>query len=120
MTPADFIAAFPAFKDTQVPDIQRHLNASPPYFDVDRWGGFYNEGLGNWVAHRLIVEKRHAASQNDVALKGDVTSEETQGITTARSSAVLEAVVLDRYKATTYGQEYRRLSKRVGLGALTI
>lgn len=118
MTPADFRAAFPAFEDAGNDDVQRHLDASisEGVFNITRWGKRYNAGLGNWVAHRLLVEKRHAMSQNDAALKGDVTGEINNGMTTMRSPDILKMVVLDRYNATSYGQEYLRLARRTGMG----
>jgi hypothetical protein len=116
MTTAEFRTAFPAFKDAHEDDVQRHLNASTPFFNVARWGGYYAEGLGNWVAHRLVAEKKHGESQNDTALKGDVTSQTANGMSTSRSPEILKMAVLDRYESTTYGQEYRRLSRRVGMG----
>ena len=120
MTPADFVAAFPAFRDEQVPTIQRHLNASAPFFDVARWGAFYDEGLGCWIAHRLTVENAHGESKNETAIKGDVTTEEAGGISTTRSSELLTMATKNPYLRTTYGQRYHYLARQVGLGGAVV
>jgi len=120
VTPADFMSAFPAFRDEQVPTIQRHLDAAAPFFDVDRWGAFYARGLGYFVAHSMVVEKAAGESKNETTTKGDVVSEEVGGMVWSRSADMLKAASRDPFLRTTYGQEYRRIARLVGLGGAVV
>ncbi len=120
MTPADFSAAFPAFADARVEDVQRHINAAAFVIDATRWGDSYDEGLGCFVAHRLLIEERAKRTKNDDAFRADIISETGGGLTTIRSSDIVKARVADPYLTTSYGQRYRQLARRVGTGAVAV
>jgi Protein of unknown function (DUF4054) len=119
VTAADFRAAFPLFEDEEEPSVERYIALAAPYFDVGRWGGFYSEGLGNMVAHYLLVAK------SDAKLKGaddggSAVSKTVGSVSITRSGALLERQADDPFMSTPYGRRYRQLSRKVGMGAVAV
>jgi uncharacterized protein DUF4054 len=121
MTPADFRLAFPAFAAETDPVVQRHLDAADPFFDVERWGGFYNDGLGNFVAHRIVTEKADAATgSGPTSGGGDFQSKTLGSFSITKSAEVASMFVDDPLTRTSYGQRYAYLRGLVGIGAIAV
>lgn len=129
MTPTEFQAAFPVLADVDVVAIQRHIDASAAWFDVARWDTFYAEGLGNWVAHRIVTEavdawqiSHPAGDRPGVAAPGDreITSKTVDTTSISYSTMVLLGQFKDPYMRTTFGQRYRYLAEMVGIGAVAV
>jgi len=124
VTPADFIAAFPAFKDLPVPTIQAKIDASVPYFDPVRWGDQLNEGVGYWVAHQLVLAGADGYGmdgKSKIAVEAnDVTSRDTEHIKISRSPEMIAAQAVDPYMRTVFGQQYRSLSRQIGMGGAAV
>lgn len=117
MTPADFRLAFPAFKDVTDAVITPQITASAPYFDIARWGAFLNEGVGNWVAHR-IVEGGLDVVDGMSGTSNDITSKDDKAIKVSMSEKLLERQADDPYMTTSYGRRYRYLSRIAGMGGV--
>jgi hypothetical protein len=112
VTPSEFKAAFPAFTNTPDPTVQRHITAAAPYFDVDRWGDFYSDGIGNFVAHKIAMENAAAANVG----AGDATLKHVGSVIVQRDGKNVGMQMRDPWLRTIYGQEYRRLSRLIGMG----
>ena len=114
MTAAQFKAAFPDPLFAAVTDDQ--INAltalAAPYFDVNRWGSYYFDGLGNWIAHRL-------ATQAGGQLGADSTTT-SQSVGAVSFSVDASLAAKDPYMATRYGQQYAQLRRKVGMGGLIV
>ena len=117
MTPAAFRALFPAFVDATDDEINAALALAPPYFNVARWGGFYTEGLGNFVAHKIVVGR----SDSTDLVANDLTAEDRPTIKFTRDPKLLQGQADDEFERTKFGQRYRQMSRKyVGVGALVV
>lgn len=116
MTPTEFKAIFPAFASESDERIQVQLNLADPSFDVARWGGFYTLGLANYVAHQLTVG---SVVSNGSRQEG-VISKKVGEVQVTKSEAILLKQMSNPFNRTHYGQEYLALSRRVGMGAITV
>lgn len=116
MTAAEFKAIFPAFVSTNDDTVSAAIALAAPWFNVDRWGGFYSEGLANWVAHNLTVNAPGYAAANAGA--GDATDKQVGSVRISRGETLLKAQMGDPFMRTAYGQRYRYLAGLVGIGAV--
>ena len=122
MTPAEFKAWFPAGQFVVLDDseIQPYLTRATPYFAVSRWGNWLDEGIANWVAHSIIVDRSEAARGIDEIDSDDATAERFAGISTARHADIVMASVKDPFLRTTYGRRYVYLRRLVGMGGAVV
>jgi hypothetical protein len=129
LTPATFAAAFPMFAAVNATTVQRHITASTPWFDVSAWGALFDEGQGNWIAHRIVTEavdtwqiSSPAGDRPALAAPGDreVTMKQVDTTVVAYSAMLLKDQIADPIMRTTFGQRYRYLSAIVGGGAVAI
>jgi len=118
MTPAEFKTAFPAFVNETTAEVQRHLDASVPFFNVARWGAKYPAGVGNWVAHWITVEKqdRAAAAAGAAVAAVMATHKQVGSVSVTYSARTVERVTDDMYMRTSYGQRYRQLKRELAIG----
>lgn len=118
MTAAEFQLAFPVFATERVADIERLFVNALPFVDLGRWGSLYDEGVRNYVAHMLAVDRM----DRDPARIGanDVTSKSVGSASVARSAELLAAQAHDPFMRTTYGQRYRYLARLVGMGPVVV
>ena len=118
MTPAEFLADpdFSAFVTEDPDTIAKWMVKAAPFFDVSRWGAFYSEGLGNWVAHRIIMSNLRATRPTNQLDAGDTASKSVGSVSKSYDSLLINAQAKDPYMRTSYGQEYCRLRRLVGMG----
>jgi hypothetical protein len=117
VTPSEFKASFPDGEFSSLADnyVQTFLDKADPFFDVERWGDFYSEGVANFVAHKIVLSKARAANALQVN-GGNVTEEHVGPVGQSMDSQLLNKQVDDPYLLTDYGQEYVRLRRLVGMG----
>lgn len=121
MTPSEFKIRFAEFAAEEDTRIELFIGVADPFFDADRWGGLYAEGVANFVAGKL-------AAANAAALLADGSGDTNSGIISKKvgdiqigySEAVLLAKMKDPFLGTTYGAEYMRLARLVGIGAVAV
>ncbi len=123
MTVAEFKAAFPAFADVDSDVVDRHIAASDPFFDTARWENLLDEGLGNFIAHRIVIERRNQAMGVSSGT-GDVVSR-SQGTTAgqvsmSRSPELAAMQFREPFNATEYGRRYLKLRSIMGSGAMAV
>lgn len=119
MTPADIKARYPEMASFTDPQIQIVITDAVPWFDVDRWGGFYEQGVAAFVAHTLTVDKRTAAGGGNAA--SGPQSQKSVGDVSVSYAVPQFTKPTDAFWATTgYGQRYLQLRRLVGLGALAV
>lgn len=117
MITVDQFKAFwsPKFASVDEAVIQAQLTAADEHFDEARWGGYFLEGVCNYVAHVMLVNR---ADDDDVLEANDVTARNTETIQISRDATLLQGQVRDPHRRTTYGQRYLYLSRLVGTGAV--
>jgi hypothetical protein len=120
VTPSGFKALFPKFMGESDERIQALLNLAAPYFNVERWGAFYPEGIANWVAHSIVVDNAEGAQPTDQLNANDVTEKHVGPVGMTRDSQLLNAQAKNPFMRTTYGQKYVYLRGKVGFGGLAV
>lgn len=120
MTAAEFKAWFPSgqFDDIADSAVEVFLARATPYFAVDRWGGYYTEGLANLTAHFLVEDGATAKKSITTVDANDVADKRIGPISISRDRELLKQQAVDPFMRTTYGQRYRYLSRRVGMGGM--
>lgn len=116
MTLAEFKAWFPGGQFAVVTDISTYLTRATPHFNVDRWGDWHNEGLANWIAHSIVVDRAEATQPIDEIDADDGILDSIGPITSRRSGKNVEDMARNPYLRTTYGRRYRYLARMVGMG----
>ncbi|HXS24572.1 MAG TPA: DUF4054 domain-containing protein [Gemmatimonadales bacterium] len=107
---------FPAFIDATDTEINSAIALSAPWFNVRRWDTSYSEGLGNFVAHQIVIGRADKA----VVDANDITMRHTEHLITARSQKQVELQARDPFQRTVFGQRYRYLARLVGLGMVAV
>ena len=118
MTPSEFLADpdFVAFAAESPATIAKWLVKAVPFFDVGRWGAWYSEGLGNWIAHRIVMSNLRATQPTNRTDAGDTASKAVGPVSKSYDSMLINAQAKDPYMRTSYGQEFCRLRRLVGMG----
>ena len=118
MTPSEFLSDpdFSAFSAEEPDTIAKWMVKAAPFFDVARWGAFYSEGLGNWVAHRIVLSNLRATMPTNRADSGNMISKTVGPVSASYDSLLINAQAKDPYMRTSYGQEFCRLRRLVGMG----
>jgi len=116
VTIAEFKAIIPALGGETPDTVNAAIALATPYFNVARWGGFYTEGLANWVAHTIVTGKPGFAAT--LASDGAQTDKQVGSVRVGRSAALLERQADDPFLTTGYGRRYRYLAKLAGMGAV--
>lgn len=121
MTPAEFKARFPAFASEADERVQDFIDDADPYFDVDRWGGFYSAGLGYFVAHKIVLANVAAGQgTSGKATATDILTKKVGEVEIQRDTGLLNLQAKDPFMRTLYGQEYKALALQVGIGAVSV
>lgn len=121
MTPAEFRLKFPEFDSVVTDRVQSFIDQALPHLDVERWGDFYAEGIGNLVAHYLALAAKNQVRtlnndpEDDAIMKKAGDSE----IRWSEKVAVLQ-ITKSTLLATPYGQQYMTLRKLIGLGGVSV
>jgi Protein of unknown function (DUF4054) len=116
MTPAEFKAIIPALSGETPDAVNAAIALATPWFNLDRWGAFYSEGLANWVAHTIVTSKPGFAAT--LAGDGAQTDKQVGSVRVGRSAKLLERQADDPFMTTGYGRRYRYLAKLAGMGAV--
>lgn len=121
MTPAEFKIIFPMFEGEADARVQYALDSAAPFFDVARWDDLHPQGLANYAAHTLTMTAVAAVRVGGVAGVSDTTNMKKVGdVSIGRSDAMLEKQAKNPLYRTLYGQEYLRLARLVGMGAVAV
>jgi hypothetical protein len=120
VTPSEFKAIFPQFTAETTERVQAFLDLAVPYFNVERWGDFYSEGLANFVAHSIVVGNYEAAQSTSIANANDVSSKTVGALSVSRDGTLLNWQAKDPFMRTTYGQRYAYLRRKIGLGGFAV
>jgi hypothetical protein len=121
VTPAEFNRWFPNGDFSALSDayIQRFIDMASAYFNVDRWGAHYSEGLANFVAHKISISQDRQPKNLQVD-GGNTTEKHVAAVGVSFDSAILQHQIKDPYLLTSYGREYARLRSIVGMGGLAV
>jgi len=113
MTAAQLKQVLPPLSTVDNTVIESYITLADPWFDVDRWGAFYAEGLACWVANEIVLNGMPFSANDGVEVSksvGDTSWSLHQELVMAQAK--------DRAMQTRYGQRYRQLADMVGMGGV--
>lgn len=121
LTPAEFKEQFPEFTATPDERIQLYIDKSDPYFDQIRWGDLLDDGMGYRIAHLLTLSaSATSTSGTGMGHQNFVTGKKVGEVQINKSVTLVQTGIDEPYLRTAYGQEYVRLRKIVGFGAVAV
>lgn len=124
---AAFRQHFPEFSDeSRYPDgeIEFWATLGEMMLIQCRWGDVYDQGLELYVAHQLTVEARNkkaASAPGGIPGGAGLQSGKTVGSTSVQydtKTATEEGAGF--WNLSTYGQQFYRISRMIGAGALQV
>lgn len=121
MTPADFKIRFPAFVAEPEARVQMFIDDADPAFNVCYWGGFYEVGLANYVAHNLAIANYLATVGSSAAkMSTDTIEKKVDMVSVKKSEILINAAASNPYMRTQYGQQYLYYLDLIGVGAVAV
>lgn len=119
MTPEQFKARYQQFSTEGVSRVQMFLDEAATEMDEARWGELFARGHGLLTAHNLTLANQESATSNGAV--ADLTTQKKVGdVSVSRSEAMLQTQAGDPLMRTTYGQEFKRLRRLIGVGAWAV
>lgn len=127
LTAAKFRDMFPELEcpaDYTEPRINIAISIAAKFMNEQRWGTWFEYGLGLLTAHRITLTKKSQVEAEfgliPGAAEGVLTSKSADKVSLSfdASSTVEEGGGF--YNLTRYGQEWLRLAKMVGAGPLQV
>ena len=122
-TPADIRARFPEFTDPPFTDarIQLFIDDAVSELSEGAWGDYYDRGLSYFTAHLLSWATMASQGEGTPGSINKVTSRKVGDVAInfggqAAGSSSLE----DYYNSTSYGQEYYRLIRLLGVSMVAV
>ena len=120
ITPADFKIRFLEFGS--IPDSRVQLWLDDALLEVGEsaWGDLYEKGVFLLAAHFLSLDQINQGEDESGGVTGNVTSRSVGDVSVSFAKATSDSSSDDWYLQTSYGSEYLRLKKRVGMGIVAI
>jgi len=121
VAPADIKSRFPEFSSVSDARIQLFIDDAELEVDETRWGDLYDKGVSYLTAHLLTIGESTAGQTGGTV--GGVAPIGSQNIGDVSVSWRHSSLIDDKVaymNSTTYGQEYYRLMRRVGMGAVAV
>ena len=119
MTPTEFKTLFPEYAAKPDSTVQMYIDMADASFDVCRWGSFYVQGLGYWVAHQVALADEITAS-GGAAMVDDYSQERVGDLSISRDSSLSLRKASNPFMRTAYGQQYLYYLRLVGIGAVAV
>lgn len=119
--PTDFKLRFPEFVAIADARIQFFLDDAQLEVSEGAWEGLYEKGVFLLAAHLLYLDQVRQGADTDISdLTSGVTSRSVGDVSVSFARATATSVSDDWYLDTSYGAEYLRLKKRVGMGCVAV
>lgn len=121
MDAAGFRAAFPAFAEpAAVPDaaIVAALAMGGALVDAARWGALADRGTGLYAAHVLTLDARRASGATGPV--AGLASKAIGGVSASYDAGAAGFTGGGDLNGTGYGQEFLRLQRLFGMGAVQL
>ncbi len=118
MTLAEFLAIFPEFTSFNPARITFWLSVTVNMIDPTRWGALSQQGQALLTAHFAMIDQQNQNAPTQGQVNGPISSKSVAGVSVTKDT---QAVVMEKaghYNATNYGQQYVRLMKMMGAGAV--
>lgn len=121
LTPADFKIRYPEFDSIPDARVQFMLDDAALEVSEARWDTLYEKGSMLLAAHFLQLDlNRQETEDDDSSEEGNLASKSIGDVSYSFAKAASESTSDDWYLQTSYGTEYLRLKKRVGMGIVAV
>ena len=115
---SDFRARFAEFASVADATVQSFIDEAALFLDANQWSTWYNIGMGYYVAHHLAVQAKQATGDTAPVLP---VRQMRAGSASIGYDAIKEGSFSDNFfQGTSYGQQYLKLQKIVGMGAVVL
>ena len=122
MTAAEFRAAFRAFAEPAAASdaaVDGALALAAAFVNPERWGAVADRGIGLYAAHVLTMDARRAAPGGGGAA-GVLVAKALGGASASYDTGATTISGAGDLNATSYGQEFARLSRLFGAGVIQL
>ena len=121
VTPTTFKARYTEFASTSDARVQVYIDDAELEMNESQWGDLYDRGLSALTAHLLSIADKNAASGGaGTSLTGGVSSRSVGSVSVSFGTSSSSGSAEDFYLSTSYGADYWRLAKMVGLGIVAV
>lgn len=120
MTPQEFKVRFPEFALVEDGRIQFLMIDAAAFVDESTWSDLYVRGLSLVIAHFLVLDALRAGGYVNAAMAGNVVAKKVGPVSVAYDAAMNAKIADSPFARTTYGQEYLRLARMVGMGGVSV
>ena len=120
ITPADFKIRYPEFDSIADARVQTFLDEAILEVGEGAWGTLYEKGVFLLAAHMLAIDQLNQSSGGGGSVVGELTSRKIGDVTVTLASSQSSNDDDKWYTRTTYGAEYLRLKKRMGMGIVAV
>lgn len=127
VTASSFRASFTAFADaTKYPDgmVNFWIAQSLLMMDAARWGNLIDYGTSLFVAHNLVLQgddvRTAAFGGNPGIASGAVSSKSVDKVSISYDTSAASEDGAGAWNLTTYGQQYIRQARMMGMGPVQI
>jgi hypothetical protein len=120
---ADFRARFAEFSIIPDATVQLFIDEAILVNDVNRWGTWYALGCGYYAAHHLAIQAKQSAGDSGPILpvRQMTAGSAMIGYGAIKEGSFSEGSFSDNFfQGTSYGQQYLKLMKLAGLGAIVL
>ncbi len=119
--PATFKIRFPEFSSVADSRVQFFLDDAELEVGEAAWGTLYEKGVFLLAAHLLKLDQIRQDTDTDSGDSGsNVTSRSVGDVSVSFAKATAQSVTDDWYLQTSYGVEYLRLKRRMGMGCVAV
>lgn len=117
---AGILTRYPEFAGTDPALMAALMSDALPYFNVDRWGAFLDQGYAALVAHFLATKKQEALSGGFGASEGQIASKAADSVSVSFAQQTPYSSKDNDLARTSYGMLYLRLRRMAGAGCLAV
>lgn len=120
LTPADFKIRFEEFDEVDDSKIQFWMDDAVLEVGESAWDTLYEKGVMLLTAHLLSIDLSNQDEDESGGVTGNVTNRSVGDVSVGLAKATPDSSSDDWYLQTSYGSEYLRLKKRMGMGIVAM
>lgn len=122
VTPTTFKARYTEFSSETDARVQVYIDDAELEMNEGQWGTLYDRGLSALTAHLLAIANRNAVATTGTgtSVGGTVQKKSVGSVAVSFASIPILSSVESFYMSTSYGAEYWRLMKHVGMEVVVV
>lgn len=120
MTAATFKQFLPAFAAVDPATITQWIARFVQQFDQSRFESELEDATGYWVAYKLVLHKVPAVPTTTTATAGAVRRKKVGQVEVEYADAAIVAATENPFLSNEWGQEFDKILRRAGFGAVAV